>query len=438
MSTITNLRIIRSRVVRWFTVPQTAPEINRVNFRNVQIDAVGVALASTAAPFLPVLLTRLGATTFQVTMLTFMPALTGFLLALPLGQFLQTRRNIVPWFSAARLTVLSSYALTGIVTILLPHAASVLGILGVWALATVPQTIVNICFSVVMNGVAGPSGRYELMTHRWSIMGFSNALSALLAGQILDRLPFPLNYQVVFITLSVGGLISYYFSSHIILPDNIKIEQTRRKSIIEELRDYTRHILSEKPFVSYIIKRFVFLTGAALATPLLPIYYVRSLHAADSSIALISIAANTTVILGYFFWTLQSRRRGSRWVLVAATFGGSLFPILVGLSSQVWPVILYAGLNGIFTAGLNLCLFDEMMKTIPAAYSAKFVAVAMLLQYLSSIVAPLLAPWLSDTIGFRLSLIISGCISLTGFLFFLLDTSVQAAEAEPAQGVSIK
>src|SRR5512141_293915 len=103
-------------IITWFSVPQSAPEMNRRNFRNVQIDAVGVGLASTAAPFLPVFLTRLGASTLQISLLTTMPAIAGLLLALPLGQFLQTRRNIVPWFSIARLTVLSSYALTGVLT----------------------------------------------------------------------------------------------------------------------------------------------------------------------------------------------------------------------------------------------------------------------------------------------------------------------------------
>src|SRR5512142_2703595 len=128
-----NFQILYARIIRYFTVPQSAPEMNPRNFLNVQIDAVGVGLASTAAPFLPVLLARLGASTFQVTMLTFMPALTGLLLALPLGQFLQTRRNIIPWFSLARLAVLSSYGLTGIIIIFLPQAASVFGILGIWA-----------------------------------------------------------------------------------------------------------------------------------------------------------------------------------------------------------------------------------------------------------------------------------------------------------------
>ena len=49
------------------------------NKRYVQIDAVGVGTASAAAPFLPVFLTRLGATPVQVGLLTSMPGITGFI-----------------------------------------------------------------------------------------------------------------------------------------------------------------------------------------------------------------------------------------------------------------------------------------------------------------------------------------------------------------------
>mgnify|MGYP005811529845 CR=1 FL=1 len=426
----TALRTGYTNTIRWFTVPQSAPDMNRRNFLNVQIDAVGVGLASTAAPFLPVLLTRLGANTFQVSLLTFMPALMGFILAIPLGQFLQSRKSIVPWFSFARLAVLSSYALTALVIIFLPRATAVVGILGIWAIATFPQSVLNICFSVVMNYVAGPEGRYELMTHRWSILGFTNAISALIAGQVLDRLAFPLNYQVVFLALSMGGLISYYFSSKISLPDQPRVIQTSKRSIKQQLQDYVHLILSEKPFVSFVLKRFVFLTGVALAAPLLPIYFVRSLRASDSSIALINIAANITVILGYSFWMQQTRRRGSLVVLLASTLGASLYPVFVGFTQQVWPIVIYAGFFGIFNAGVNLVFFDELMKRVPIEYSATFVGAAQGLQYMSSIVAPLLAPWLSQWIGFGPSLMLSGGISLIGFFMFLTEYLSQSAKTE--------
>lgn len=423
-----SLKYIYSFIYRWFNVPVSAPEINRLNFRNVQIDAIGVGLASTGAPFLPVLLARLGATTLEVSLLTFMPALTGVLLAIPLGQFLETRKNIVPWFSFARLAVLLSYGFTGLVVILFPDASAILGILGLWAIATIPQTILSICFSVVMNQVAGSRGRFELMSHRWSLLGLTNASTALIAGQFLDRVAFPLNYQIFFISISIGGVISFYFSSKIVLPDKVSPIKKVKIGLKEQINSYVRLIWQEKPFVSFIWKRFIFLSGAALAAPLLPLYYVREINASDYWIALIQIAANTTVIIGYFFWTNQSRRRGSRVVLLATTLGSALFPILVGVSRQVWPVVIFAGLNGIFQAGLNLVFFDELMKRVPPDHSATFVAAAQTLQYLSMVVAPLLAPVLSEWLGFSNALLLAGGISIFGFIFFLLERQQYASQ----------
>jgi hypothetical protein len=171
-------------------------EIQKRNFRNVQIDAIGIGLASAAAPFLPVFLTRLGATNIQVGLLTSMPAFTGLILAIFIGSFLQTRRNIIPWFSGARLLVVSSYALTGIVPFLVPREYAVQAVLLIWAAATIPQTMLAVAFSVVMNAVAGPEGRYELMSRRWSILGLTSAITVAVAGWTLDQLDFPINYQL--------------------------------------------------------------------------------------------------------------------------------------------------------------------------------------------------------------------------------------------------
>ena len=63
-------------------------------------------------------------------------------------------------------------------------------------------------------------------------------------------------------------------------------------------------------------------------------------------------------------------------VLLATTFGASLYPVMVAFSHQAWPVVLYAGIFGIFNAGLNLVFFDELMKRVPISYSATFIAAA--------------------------------------------------------------
>ena len=408
-------------LLHWFTNPNIPPSVNKRNFLNVQIDAIGIGLAGAAAPFLPVFLTRLSATALQISLLTAMPAITGLILSIPVGNFLQSRKQIVPWFSAARLMVVLSYALTGLAPFILPRDQVITAVLAIWAIATIPQTMVAIGFSVVMNAVAGPNSRYELMTRRWSILGFTTSVTVIIAGQILDHLGFPFNYQLVFMGLSVGGLISYYFSSHIKLPDFDVNLTGKGKPFLEIIKTYATLVRGEKAFISFTAKRFIFLTGTAMAAPIFPLYYVRQVHASDAWIGVISTAQSAILIIGYFFWSRQSRRRGNKMVLFWTTLGLSLHPILVALTGQVWLIAVFAGLSGIFQAGLDLVFFDELMQTFPAEYSATFVSLAQSLQYMSSIIAPLVGSILANQIGLGGALIVSASIRMIGCLSFAIS-----------------
>ena len=50
-----------------------------------------MGVVNAASPFLPVLVARLGGTAFTISLLTSIPAVAGFTLAIPIGQFLQRR-----------------------------------------------------------------------------------------------------------------------------------------------------------------------------------------------------------------------------------------------------------------------------------------------------------------------------------------------------------
>ena len=418
-------------LLRWFKEPQVGSEVNRKNFLFVQIDAIGIGLANAAAPFLPVFLTRLGATNFQVGLLTSMPALTGLMLALVIGGYLQRKSNIVPWFGTARLLVVLSYALTGIAPFIVPRQYLVFVILAIWALATLPQTIVSILFSVVMNTVAGPEGRFELMSRRWSIMGFTSAITVVIVGQVLDRMGFPFNYQLVFMVLSIGGLISYYFSSHLDLPVRVIPVITMQGSKSQRLKEYWKLIFSQKPFINFALRRFVYLTGVSLAAPLFPLYFVRQLHASDAWIGLINTSSTAVMIVGYFFWVRRSRKHGTRMVLLWTTLGLSLYPFLVAITGRVEVVVLLAGMAGIFQAGLDLIFFDELMRSIPVEYSATFVSFAQSMQYLSAVVSPIIGTILADTIGISGALIVAAAIRLLGFVLFLTQKKQAAVTTSP-------
>ena len=407
------------KFAHWFKTPQGSSDVLPQNFVNVQVDAVGVAIANSASPFLPVFLARYHATTFQVGMLTWMPAITGLFLALPLGWFLQRQAKIVPWFSFSRLAVIICFALTGLVSVLLPEPYWVPATLIIWAIATIPQTMLAICFSVVMNAVSGPTGRFELLSRRWAIFGMTTSITVFFIGQMLDKIISPLNYQLVFLGLSIGGLISFYFSSHIVLPDRkITTTSPARFSLIKDMQNSLLLARSNKPFSNFITKRFVFLSGISMAAPLFPLYFVRTIQAPDSWIAAITTAQTFVMIFGYFLWTQISRRRGSKIVLLCSTLGVGLYPILLSMTKSYLLITILAGITGIFLAGLDLVFFDELLRTVPAEHSATYVSLAQGIQYLSSFFSPLIGTALAMRFGIGPALMVAGGIRLVGFLLF--------------------
>ncbi len=88
-----------------------------------------------------------------------------------------------------------------------------------------------------MNAVAGREGRYALLSRRWAILGLTNFAATFVVTEFIDRIPFPLNYEIMFLGLSLGGLISFYFSSRISLPEQTPPPLATGKTAGETLRN---------------------------------------------------------------------------------------------------------------------------------------------------------------------------------------------------------
>jgi len=395
-------------------------KIQKRNFRYVQIDAVGVSISNVAAPFLPVFLTRLGATNFQVGLLSSMPGVTGLLLAILVGRFLQTRRDIVPWYSLSRLMVILCYALTGILTLVISEKFAIVATLAIWAFASLPQTALAVAFSVVMNGVAGPDGRYALLSRRWMIFGLTGVIGTFIVTRLSNLIHFVLHYAIMFLVLSLGGFLSYYFSRQITLPDSPPAPMVKSANPREGIQNYLNILRANPAFLSFASKRFVYFSAIVLSAPIMPLFLVRKVGATDAQIGTINMTMTLVMLAGYYLWPKVSRQRGGRTVLLATTFGMVLYPALSAATPRVDLIILYAGIAGFFQGGLDLVFFDELMQTVPAEYSATFVSLAQSMQYLSTIIAPLLGTWLATNyIGLDGALWLSAGLRLIGFLLFL-------------------
>ncbi|MFM8369305.1 MAG: MFS transporter, partial [Chloroflexota bacterium] len=143
-------------------------------------------------------------------------------------------------------------------------------------------------------------------------------------------------------------------------------------------------------------------------------------NATDSQIGTINMVMTLVMLVGYFLWPWTSRKYGGRMVLLATTLGMAFYPALTAATPKVELIIVYAGIAGLFQAGLDLVFFDELMKTVPPEYSATFVSFSQSLQYFSAIIAPTVGTWLADSIGLGGALWVSAGLRMLGFILFLM------------------
>ena len=384
-------------------------------------DSIAMGIIAAVSPFLPVFIVRLGGSAFDVSLLTAIPAVGGFLLAIPVGQFLQGKSRIVPWYSGSRMVAHLSYVVAAVVVLVGPPHVVIPALLVVWAIAAVPSTIGMVAFPIVMDGAAGPRGRYELMSRRWAIMGLTTAITVALIGQLLDRLPFPGNYQMVFIGFSIAGLISFHFSRQFRVPEHAPQPRDTGGRRFGRLRETVLAVRAQPAFLRYSGRQLVYVVGARFAVPLIPLYYVREVGATDAWIGIIATCQSLALLVGYQVWRRLSVARGGGLVLLVTLLAGALYPVALSLVDELVVVAALAAVAGFFSAGVDLALFDELMKRIPRPYGVTFTSIDTALVNAASILAPLVGAALAVALGIATALHVASLIGLFAVILFALD-----------------
>jgi hypothetical protein len=399
-------------------------------------DSVAMGVINSVGPFLPVFIVRLGGSAFEVSLLTAIPAVSGFLLAIPVGQFLQGKRRIVPWYSGSRMVAHLSYAVAAVVVLFAPIHLVVPALLVVWAIAAVPSTLGMVSFPIVMDGAAGPRGRFEMMGRRWAIMGLTTAITVALIGQLLDRLPFPANYQIIFVGFSVAGLVSYRFSRQFRVPEQSPQFREPGGRRFGRLFEMVQTVRAQPAFLRYSVRQLVYVVGTRFAVPLIPLYYVREVGASDAWIGIIATGQSLALLLGYQLWRRLSVARGGALVLLVTLFVNTLYPATLAMVDELVVVAGLTAIGAVFSAGVDLALFDELMKRIPRTYGVTFTSIDTTLVNAASIAAPLLGATLAVALGIRTALALASIIGLLGVILFALDSRHGRASAAPGDGAA--
>lgn len=401
------------------------------NWRLVQVDSVFVGAVSASGTFLPVFFVRLGASGTEVGLLTALPAVAAFALAIPFGRWLQGRGDIVPWYSRLRLAGWLCFAAMAGASAVMPAAQAVPVMLGIWALGSLPSTAGLVAFPIVMDGAAGPAGRFDLLGRRWAIAGVATAVSVGLGGQLLNLLPFPTNFEALFVGISLAGIGSFLLSRRIVLTDQPHRTNAAAAVAGPRLRALTELVRGQPSFVRYELRALVFTAGIALAAPLLPLFYVNEVHAPDAWIGIIGASQSAGAVLGYVLARRISLRRTGASVLLPSLLVVALVPATQAILDLLPLIAVVAFVSGIAGAGAQLALFDRLMDAIPRSHGVTFSSVDQSLQNLALIVGPNVGGLLAATVGVRPGLVAAGVITAVAFILFALDAGVRTAASGP-------
>ncbi len=394
--------------------------LDRANFKHLYQDILwfGVLNGSTLA-FLAIFAARVGATSLQVSLITALPALVNLAFSLHFGRWIEGRNLIGVSVWSAALHRLGYLALIPLPW-LLPAGWQVWALLAITLAMSFPSTPLAIGFNALYSVVVPPDQRGEVTGRRNAILAITMTITTLLAGQILDRVEFPFNYQVVFAIGALGAAMSTYHVSRLRLPSSQANSPSPAKSNTEPRakKPLLRPDLLRSSFGLFLLSCLVFYTFQYIPLPLFPLFAVHDLELSDGTISL----ASSLFYLVMFLTSMQlgrlSRKFSHKQLLAWSAIGFSIYPLLLGVSWDEKLYLLASVMGGIMWAIVGASLLNRLMEHTPDEERPAYMTLHNLVFNLGIFTGSLLAPWLANSTDLRTALLIAaGLRALAGVLF---------------------
>jgi len=413
----------------------------RKNFQHLYADIFwfGVLSGSTIA-FLAIYAARLGASGLQIGLLTAGPAVMNLLFSLPAGRWMEGHRLVRVSFWAALLYRFGYLALIPLPW-LLSDKLEIWAIVWITLVMSIPGTMLAISFNAMFADVVPPDWRSDVVGRRNALMSVSLSATAVLCGQLLDRIIFPLNYQVVFGLGALGAAISTYHIGRIQFSDSRPLRRVARPlgdfarpglqrfgdaiRLAVGLRFLTRSRgksllrldLLRGSFGPFLAVYLLFYTFQFLPVSIFPLAYVHTLNLTDGAISLGSALFYATMLLISLRLGHLSVQYGHKRLLVLGAFAYGLYPLLIGLARDATLFWVASLVGGVVWGITSAAVINRLMERVPEGARPAYMALHNLAMNVGVLAGSLSGPLLVEQIGIPNALLLgAGLRILTGFL----------------------
>lgn len=409
-------------------VNSSVPPDCRANFRHFYLDIgwFGV-LSGSAINFLSVYAARLGASGLQIGLLGSMGSVISLLLAIPAARWLERRstNKAVFWTSVA-------YRLFYLLWIPLPWLFDNQG--QIWALIAIalmmglPAVPLAVGFNALFAEAVPGEWRAHVAGIRNVVLSVTFMISSLGSGYLLDRLPFPTGYQMLFGIGAFGALMS---SLHLyfIKPVGVRAPAPPRdlppaaakpaSSPRGGFRQALRTDIWKSPFGRVLLVLLGFHLTQYLAIPLFPLYNVNVLRLTDAQIGIGTALFYLTVLIGSTQLARLSRKAGHHKLTAYGIMGMSLYPIILSFSQSVAPYYAIQVVGGTVWAIAGGAQPNYLLEKVPEDDRPAHLAWYSMVANACVLAGSLAGPFLAGYMGLGIALFVFGLLRLLAGLAVL-------------------
>ncbi len=392
------------------------PPEYRSNFFHFYMDIgwFGV-LSGSSINFLNVYATRLGASGIQIGLLGAMSALVSLVLVIPAGRWLEKRTigRAVFWTSVF-------YRIGFLLFVPLPWLFNAQG--QVWALIALafmmgaPLAALSVGFSTLFAEAVPNDWRAHVAGIRNIVLSVTFMLSSLVSGYLLDRIVFPLNYQIVFLIGFIGAAMSsvhLFFIRPVreirsgLAPDGpFPLNQPIARP--ERRRTLLRMDVWKTPFRNTLLSMLAFHFSQYLAIPLFPLYFIHELNLTDEALGIGTALFYLAMLIGSMQLNRIVGQLGHKKVTAWGLIGMALYPGLLAVSNSVWHYYVISLIGGFAWALVGGASLNYLLESCPENDRPAHLAWYNVILNICVLVGSLAGPAIAGLIGLSAALLIFG------------------------------
>lgn len=372
-------------------------------------------------------ITRVGGGAFHLSLFNALPGLVGAFFMLPgiilISQTINKKKTIAIFFFLSRVTVLS-FAFVPFFP--KPYKATVFILL--FTFMSVPESLSVMSLQSFVGDIFLEDDRSTAIAMRNKFSTLFNIICSLILGNIFNlvthnNIQAIKLYQLFFVLAFLIGLIE--ISTFLKLKEITNIEMP--KESFKHLKHEIPIALKNKKFKLFLCCSLIFHFGWQMGWPLFSIYQINYLHASELWLTILGLSSSTVMFFSYGYWNKLIQRKGNPFVIVFATFGMSITPLLYIISRNLYALTLSGVMTGFFTAGTTTVILSSLLEVCPEENRMLYVALHSTFTNLTLSISPMFGNLILKFSSIYLALAISSTFRFMGsFAFFIRNKKIKS------------